>query len=392
MADLKHDTVIYVGLERCDPLENITKEEDNNLVIIQRFLNSYNITNFFQNDLKALNNIKYLVLDLKAFTNSSTDAEIVQALDRQRQLYKNVRFIIIAQGYKKGNVILSEIVNTGIYNLVTSPVDAGVYDQLKNCFEEDGMSYAQAAQYKVSNASLTGSRSAVVQTNYEKIKQDISIGIIGFTRHIGATTWAINLLNYLNTLPNVKSCLIEANKHNDFEKLSKKAMIGKLGVEHLPGMKEVKVNGLDFYYDFSKITEITAQKYDFYLYDYGSLPELSSDDLASFLNKDLKFIVVSNSIFEEEYLVNVFNQLNPETENSFIIFNFTDEKEQKKIRDDFSMIKNIYFNEYQPDPFTLKSKSYLSGIMEKYTTNSSFKEVKKENPFSKIFKKKGSKK
>jgi len=59
-------------------------------------------------------------------------------------------------------------------------------------------------------------------------------------------------------------------------------MIGKLGVEHLPGMKEVKVNGLDFYYDFSKITEITAQKYDFYLYDYGSLPELSSDDLASF--------------------------------------------------------------------------------------------------------------
>ena len=44
---------------------------------------------------------------------------------------------------------------------------------------------------------------------------------------------------------------------------------------------------------------------------------------------------------------------------------------------------NVYFNEYQPDPFRLKSKDYLEEILRRYLSNSYFEEEsKKKNRFN----------
>ena len=283
--------LIYVGKNINNELEKIVSEE--RIVIIQRLQNEYNMTSLFKEDLRAINQIDYLVLDLSAFINSTKSDEIIRNLDRLRGNYE-FRIILIAPGFRKGNELLASCFNMGIYNLVTAINDNQMYDQLKICLSEKGMTYAQASQYKIDLLSNKQSNSEIIKTNYEKVKQDVTIGVLGITNHIGTTTWAINLLHFLTELPNTTACLIEANNHNDIKDIKDLNQIVDMGVEHYPTTAEIKIGGMEMYYDISKIGEIVAQKYDFYIYDFGSTKELSELDMASFLNKDIKFIIMGS--------------------------------------------------------------------------------------------------
>ena len=108
--------LIYVGKNINNELEKIVSEE--RIVIIQRLQNEYNMTSLFKEDLRAINQIDYLVLDLSAFINSTKSDEIIRNLDRLRGNYE-FRIILIAPGFRKGNELLASCFNMGIYNLVT---------------------------------------------------------------------------------------------------------------------------------------------------------------------------------------------------------------------------------------------------------------------------------
>ena len=229
--------LIYVGKTMNNELENIINEQK--IVIITRLLNEYNITDIFREDLKSINNIDYLVLDLLAFINYSKNEEILKNLDKLRGNY-DFRIILIAQGFRKGNELLASCFNMGIYNLVTASNDSQMYDQLKICLSEKGMTYAQASQYRIELLNKYGN-TEIVKTNYEKVKQDVTIGVLGITKHIGPTTWAINILNFLTNLPNTTACLIEANNHNDIKDIKDLSQVDKMGVEHYPTTAEIKI-------------------------------------------------------------------------------------------------------------------------------------------------------
>ena len=375
IAKKKIEKLIYVGKSRNNILETIIAEQ--NIVVITRLLNEYNITDIFREDLRAINNVDYLVLDLSAFVNSSSNEEILKNLDKLRGNFE-FKIIIIASGFRRGNELLAQCFYMGIYNLVTASTDSQMYDQLKICFSERGMTYAQASQFRLDTLPQKSSSTSIIKTEYQKIKQDVSIGVLSVTRHIGATTWAINLLNFFNEIPNVKACLIEANKHRDIETLADVTEINKMGVEYFPLAKEVRIGGMELFYDISKIGDITAQKYDFYIYDFGETEELTDTELASFLNKDIKFIVLGSCLWEYKYISNTFDKLrlSEEQDRLYFIYNFVKKEDQKNIRSQMGNF-NVYFNEYQPDPFELKSKSYLEEILRRYLSQSYFEEESK---------------
>lgn len=161
----KIEKLIYVGKSRNNVLENIIAEQ--NIVVITRLLNEYNITDIFREDLRAINNIDYLVLDLSAFVNSSTNEEILKNLDKLRGNFE-FKIIIIASGFRRGSEILAQCFYMGIYNLVTASNDIQMYDQLKICLSEKGMTYAQASQYRIDMLPQKSSIHLLSKPNFKK--------------------------------------------------------------------------------------------------------------------------------------------------------------------------------------------------------------------------------
>ena len=50
---------------------------DNNITLVTRFINEYNLEKFMQTELRNLNSIDYLIIDLKSIENLTTEDEII---------------------------------------------------------------------------------------------------------------------------------------------------------------------------------------------------------------------------------------------------------------------------------------------------------------------------
>lgn len=271
--------------------------------------------------------------------------------------------------------------NKGIYNIITATSDMSFEEEFKQAISEKGISFSTAAKYEIENALVSSNNNqSIVKQNYIKVKQDVSVGVVGICNHIGTTTCSINIVNFLNSLINIKACLIENNNHNDIIQIyERNENMDDVSILHDIG--KVQFKKMDFYYKPENIGDIRKEKYNFYVYDFGSVPELSDNDLASFLNKDIKILVMSNSYWEERKILEAFSKLKVDTfpDDIFYVFNFVAEEERLSVLDMFCQYKdNIYFNEYQPNPFLLSNKSFLERTFKKFFENFEFEEEKKE--------------
>ena len=111
---------IYISKEPRAIIEDYCKEQRINLVM--RFINEYNLKKFLETELRNLNGVDYLIIDLQSITNTTSEDEITSSIELIRRMY-NVRIIILAEGYKEGNVLLGRLFNLGIYNIITAKND-----------------------------------------------------------------------------------------------------------------------------------------------------------------------------------------------------------------------------------------------------------------------------
>ena len=110
--------IIYIGNEINDVLENIINES-NDLRITARYINEYNLNAIITDQIHSFNGINILIIDNKSVTKSTSESEIIKALTKIRDLY-DLRIIYIAEGYKRGSQLLSNIFDLGIYNIITA--------------------------------------------------------------------------------------------------------------------------------------------------------------------------------------------------------------------------------------------------------------------------------
>ena len=208
----KYKKYIYISKEIQVELENYCQE--NNITIVTRFINEYNFEKFMQTELRNLNSIDYLIIDLQAIEKLTQEDEIVSKITLIRKMY-NLRIIILAKGYKFGNMLLGKIFNLGIYNIITATEENKYKEELEKVFSQEGMSFGNSIKYKLDNQIISINQTTkLVKENYIRVKQTVSIGVVGTEKHIGATTLALNLAKYLSELTNIKTCYIENNNHN----------------------------------------------------------------------------------------------------------------------------------------------------------------------------------
>ncbi len=374
---------IYVSPKVQVDIENIMQE--NNIIQTTRFVNSYDIGVFFRSELKNLKGINYLILDLASFI-SSKDDDIIMAIKLIRQKY-NARIIIIAKGYKQGNLLLGKIFNLGIYNIIVSNDDIEFREQFKKTITEEGMNFGNSLKYQVDNTLINlGSNKTVIKESYIKVKQLVNVGIASAESHQGATTLAINLVKFLNEFENVKACYIENNNHNTLESLKNLP-----GAMYLENKKMITYNGIDFYFKPESLAEIQKYEYDFYVYDFGSFDEMEIDLRNNFNSRDLKLIVSGSRVWEYDKIAETIFTIGDDiTSHLFINFLKLEERENFK-KENFegsSWIDRVYFSDFILDPFEIKNRELYSKILKPYLLNENIKEEKKKGFFTK-FKRKG---
>lgn len=378
---IKKKKMIYISTKANPIIENIVadiKEID----IVQRYINEYNLTELLQSELKTLNSLDFFVIDVQSICNSTSDVEIINCIHKIKEL-NDIRIIFIAQGYQKGNSLLSALFHKGVYNIITANSDLSFEEEFKKAVSEKGISFANAAKYEVETPEVMSTKNqTIVKQNYIKIKQDVTVGVLGVCSHIGTTTCAINILNFFNSLANIKACLIENNEHKDIIKIYERNKNNE-EISHFDSIGKVEYNGLDMYYKPELIGDIRKEKYNFYIYDFGNIDELSENDLASFLNKDIKILVMSNSVWEEDKILSAFIRLNIESsEDIYFLFNFVAEDERNSVIELLDNLKDkIYFSEYQPNAFKLSNRAFLEKIFKKFFENFEFQEEKKKVGF-----------
>lgn len=382
--DRLYKKYIYISKEPRAIIEDYCKENRINLVM--RFINEYNLKKFLETELRNLNGIDYLIIDLQAIINSTPENEIASSIELIRRMY-NVRIIILAEGYKEGNVLLGRIFNLGIYNIITAKNDVMFKEEIEKVFSEEGMTFGNAMKYKISDSMLVINKTTkVVKENIKRAKQTITIGVAGTEKHIGATTVAINIVKYLSELTNVTACYIENNNHNSIYSLVEDESIETIYNEIL---KKITYTGIDLYQRPENFADILKFEYEFYVFDFGNFEEMSKEEISSFLTRDLKIIVSGNKTWEINKLIETFMIIGEDI-NSYLIFNFVKNEEKEKFRESLGKFwkERSSFSEFVPDPFIVGNRKFYETILKDYLLNTTIEEVKDKKGIFNILKNK----
>lgn len=382
--DRLYKKYIYISKEPRAIIEEYCKEHRINLVM--RFINEYNLKKFLETELRNLNGVDYLIIDLQAIINTTPENEIASSIELIRRMY-NVRIIILAEGYKEGNVLLGRIFNLGIYNIITARNDVMFAEEIERVFSEEGMTFGNAMKYKISDSMLIINKTTkVVKENIKRAKQTVTIGIAGTEKHIGATTVAINIVKYLSELTNVTACYIENNNHNSIYSLVEDESLQTVYNEVL---KKITYEGIDLYERPENLADILKFEYEFYVFDFGNFEEMSKEEISSFLTRDLKIIVSGNKTWEISKLIETFMIIGEDI-NSYLIFNFVRNENKETFRESLGKFwkERASFSEFVPEPFIVGNRKFYETILKDYLLNTNIEEVKEKKGIFNILKNK----
>ncbi len=377
---------IYISNKINPFIEDVCKEQ--NISLLTRFINEYNLENFLQSELKNLNNIEYLIIDYNSIKNNTKENDIVTALSRIRRMY-DIRIIFILEGAMKGSILLGRLFNLGIYNIITATNDILFKEELQKTLTEKGMTFANAVKYQLDkNVFAINNNTNVIKETYIKIKQTVTIAVCSTERHLGATTQAINMTKYLSELLNIKACYIENNNHNSIIEIYNTS--NKEDVTYYENAGKIEYEGVEMFMK-SNIGEIMNNNYDFYIFDFGSMEEMTDNDINNFLTKDIKFIVSGTKSWELRNLFEAFEKIGNDKSVNFI-FNFTQKEKRNFFKDNMGDYKeNTFFSDYIEDPFVVGNRIYLEKIFNPFILNSSLEEVDKKKSWLNKFKRKDKK-
>ena len=379
----KYQKYIYISNKINPFIEEVCEKKQ--ISLLTRFINEYNLENFLQSELKNLNNIEFLIIDYNAIKNNTKENDIVTALSRIRRMY-DVRIIFIMEGATKGNILLGRLFNLGIYNIIAATNDILFKEELEKTLSEKGMSFANAVKYQLDkNIFAINNNTNVIKETYIKVKQVVTVGVCSSERHIGATTQAINMTKFLSELLNVKVCYIENNNHNSIIEIYNTS--NKEEVTYYENTGKIEYEGIEMFMK-SNIGEIMNDNYDFYIFDFGAMEEMSDNDINNFLTKDIKFVVSGTKAWELRNLFETFEKIGNDKSVNFI-FNFTEKEKRNFFKDNMGEFKeNTFFSDYIENQFIVGNRIYLEKIFKPFILNSNLEEIdKKKNFLNRFFRK-----
>lgn len=186
-----------------------------------------------------------------------------------------------------------------------------------------------------------------------------TIAIAGTQPHIGTTTQAIQLIQYLQLMGN-KVCYVEMNTNNYIQNLQntyediERIEDGHIKFEHVE------------LYDAKHIKGLMKKEYDYIVKDYGD--HQSGFNEPSYIEQDIKIFVGGVKPNEVFFTYEILKQ--PEFDDVSFIISFVDAAAQEDVgamfdytvgHRKYNRSSRVYFANYAPEPFEytgISNKTY----------------------------------
>ncbi len=353
--------VLYISELRPDLLDDICGE----LFLIMDKIQKNELKKFIVGNGANFEYVSHFVIDLSSVNDDKN--EILEAVCVLRSMYKSKRIIIIADKEPSNSILLSQLVEKGVYDIAVDLTN----DELKKCLLT-GKTKEEAAIFSMAKPDLTGQlvkkeipkqealkvstkqqevespkkkvaieEKILADRSFRRNKPFVAVSICSTQPHMGATHQALLITKFLNTI-GFKACYLEANPRRNILNVA-----NTYSVNANEKNKMLQYDGVDMYFDF-KLKDVIAVGYDFYILDFGNFAEVEA---TSFLTKDIKIFVGGGKPWEMAVYKTIFDSIGSGLNINFIL-NFVHQKEIQRIKEFMGEHrKNTYISEYVPYPY-----------------------------------------
>lgn len=343
------------------------------VVMANTVSNEVNILKIMKQQISALSTADKLLIDLNCLVD--LDEEILQALEMYRMMYGDNRIIIISSTRREGDSLLSRCFQMGIYDLIVT----ADYNTIKNELIDSiktGKSFKDTVRFKEQKEK---DNHLVIRQEIKQTVYKVLIGVIGTQKHIGTTTNAIVMANFLRG-KGFRTAVCEMCGDN--KKISDFNLIRKGYEEQIYEDGSFNLYGVDYYMaENQKESKLALQKaseksYNFIVLDFG---EYGQSDLIQFNKCELKFLVTGSKDYEIPKLNQIFADVSEAALKEYhYLFNLTDEKSQKQIKELMEEFKNnVHFPKISLLPFGENDFCDGAAIFEQYLPVIKIEEKKK---------------
>lgn len=291
---------------------------------------------YIKKNIVGLSGIDALILDTSVCLD--TEHEILEALEMVRTMYDRTKLIVFAPYKMIGDKFLTDCLNMGITNIISTNDFNEVKKELVYCLSE-GMTYRDAVKYKEYQPDKVVVKHAVKRAVNKRM-----IGMIGTESNIGVTHNAFILANYFRKR-GFMVAVAECNASGAFEG------IREAYEESLFEEGYFTIGGIDLYpaVDDARMQKLLSHSYNVIIVDFGVYSQQNKD---AFERCEDKLLITGSKPWEMDAINNIFVWASKDVLGKYVFcFNFTQEKDYEEIRKGMGELKDVYFLKYLEDPF-----------------------------------------
>ena len=304
---------------------------------------------YIKKNIVGLSGIDVLILDTSVCLDM--ECELLEALEMVRTMYDRTKLIVFAPYKRAGDKFLTDCLNMGITNIISTDDFNEVKREFVYCLNE-GMTYRDAVKYKECQPDKVVVKHAVKRAVNKRM-----IGMIGTESNIGVTHNALILANYFRKR-GFMVAVAESNDSGAFEGIRESYE------ETLFEEGYFTIGGIDFYptVDDTRMQKLLSHSYNVVIVDFGVYSQQNKD---AFERCEDKLLVTGSKPWEMDAINHIFVWASKDVIGKYTFcFNFTQEKDQEEIRKGMGELKSVYFLKYLEDPFTESNFSGADEIFE----------------------------
>lgn len=377
--------VIFVGSKNAGYFASeVCKKRKFNLIYIDENINIKEQSNDI---LFEGADAKFIIYDIDQYHNEASEI-VEEIINIKRAL--NIKPIILTPSFRAESSIIRLLLDNDIKNFVVS---ANTLSEQKDELEKSLNGY-----YDNNKRDELIYIEEVIKEEESRLENLTTIAVAGTSHKVGVSSQCFQIVKYLNYL-GYRACYFELN-HNLYENRNK-SIIKEDEISFAEKIKSLfdiqKVDdelgyficeGIDIYYDASKLSDVLKMGYEYIVYDYGVYKDRSFNKTA-FLKDDINIFIASAFVTEIDNAIDL--ALNTSYKNSKIIFSFCSNDEKENIKDLFSSIilakdksnvNRCFFAKYSPSLFKLGQKELYDEIFNLENKNEDINEEKEKKRFS----------
>lgn len=203
------------------------------------------------------------------------------------------------------------------------------------------------------------------------------IGVAGAQRHVGCTHQALLIAHTLCGM-GFKVAIVEDYNQSD-------KVFDMIAEENGKEIGEVfTFSGVDYYPCFSlkQLPTLNAKNYNFVVVDFGLYDE---DMYEEYGRCSLQVLVSGSRVWETRQLGKVFNSVE---ESQLMTYNFlflgTPEARKAKVKKDMLPLKNVFFGEYAPNPYSSEGYEAILSVLSDFVVGEDASRKKSGGLFGKL--------